>query len=127
MLYEDALASQETLATRLEALRLPASRQNIGKYVGQLEQGDLITYTIVENPNVHDVRTFFIEIKTNPEEPEIVSKLIQIERVRSIDGIIGQNSLVVKVCTRNDQQFSAILKQIDGIITGSRFQPRSCR
>ncbi len=122
LLYDDALASQDSLAAKLEALRLPASRQNIGKYVGQLEQGDLITYTIVENPNVHDVRTFFIEIKTNPEEPEIVTKIMQIERVRSIDGIIGQNSLVVKVCTRNDQQFSAILKQIDGIITGSRFQ-----
>ena len=79
-------------------------------------------YSIIENPNVHEFRTFFIEIKTNPEEPEIVSRIIDIPRVRAIDGIIGQSSLMVKFCTRNDQQFAEILKQIDTIITGTRFQ-----
>jgi DNA-binding Lrp family transcriptional regulator len=121
-LYRNSLASQDDLARQLEAMNLPASRQNIGKYIDYIEKGNFISYTIVENPNVHEVRTFFIEIKTNPEEPEIVTKLSDMPRVRSIDGIIGQNSLVVKVCTRNDQQFAAILKQLDGIITGTRFQ-----
>ncbi|MBN2149907.1 MAG: Lrp/AsnC family transcriptional regulator [Candidatus Lokiarchaeota archaeon] len=122
LLHADAFVHQEALVSQLEYRNLPASRQNIGKHIDQLEKGCFIRYGIIENPNVHDVRTFFIEIKTNPEEPEIVSRINAIPQVRSIDGIIGQNSLVVKVCTRNDHQFTDILKKVDDIITGTRFQ-----
>lgn len=117
LLHEDGARPLNDLATLLGA-----SRQNVTRYLKQLEQDLLITYTIIENPNVHEVRTFFIEIKTNPEEPEIVTRLNEIAGVQSIDGIIGQNSLVAKFCTRNDEQFTEVLKQVDGIITGTRFQ-----
>ncbi len=120
--YQDHRESLTKLSGALGNAQLKLSRQRIGKYISQLETDKKIVYTIIENPNVHEFRTFFIEIKTNPEEPEIVSRLQQIARVRTIDGIIGQNSLIVKFCTRNDQEFSKILEQVDRLITGTRFQ-----
>ncbi|HME55993.1 MAG TPA: Lrp/AsnC family transcriptional regulator [Candidatus Lokiarchaeia archaeon] len=122
LLYDDAMVSQDGLASKLKDLGFNASRQNIAKYLEKLETGRNIVYSIIENPNIHQFRTFFLEIKTNPEEPEIVSRLNDISRVRAIDGIIGQNSLMVKVSARNDQQFAEILEKIDEIITGTRFQ-----
>jgi len=122
LLYQDAMLSQDGLAARLKELGFNASRQNIAKYIEKLETDRDIAYSIIENPNIHQFRTHFLEIKTNPEEPEIVSRLSAISRVRTIDGIIGQNSLMIKISTRNDQQFSEILEQIDEIITGTRFQ-----
>lgn len=122
LLYEDAMISQDGIAAKLKALGFNASRQNIAKHLEKIEGKRDVVYSIIENPNIHQFRTHYLEIKTNPEEPEIVSRLNEISRVRAIDGIIGQNSLMVKVSTRNDQQFSEILGQIDDIITGTRFQ-----
>jgi DNA-binding Lrp family transcriptional regulator len=122
LLYKDHQESLTRLSDALGDVQQRLSRQSIGKYISQLEAEKKIVYSIIENPNVHEFRTFFIEIKTNPEEPEIVSRLQQLAHVRTIDGIIGQNSLIVKFCTRNDQQFSKILEQVDHLITGTRFQ-----
>lgn len=122
MLHEDARAPLTRLSDALAAMQVKVSRQRIGRYISQLEAQKKISYSIIENPNVHEFKTFFIEIKTNPEEPEIVSRLQELQHVRSIDGIIGQNSIIAKFCTRNDQQFSAILGQVDHLITGTRFQ-----
>ncbi|MEX2683465.1 MAG: hypothetical protein Q6373_017950 [Candidatus Sigynarchaeota archaeon] len=122
LLHEDANQSLPMLSDELRRRNFPVSRQSVGQFISRLEDEKKIFYTIVENPNIRGARTFFIEIKTNPEEPEIVLKLQEIHHVRSIDGIIGQNSLVFKCCTRDDQELSSILKQLDLLITHTRFQ-----
>ncbi|MFX0103843.1 MAG: hypothetical protein ACFFCS_30050, partial [Candidatus Hodarchaeota archaeon] len=104
------------------AENLGLSRQNISSEIDKLEKSGMVRYSIIENPNLQDIRTFFIEIKTNPEEPEIVSKLNEIKGIISLDGIIGQNSLMAKFHARNNREFSEILEKIDSIIARTRFQ-----
>lgn len=104
------------------AEELQVSRQTIAKYIKTLEHNCISSYDIIENPNSQSIRTFFIEIKTNPEEPEIVSKLLKIRSIKSIDGIIGANSLMVKFRVQNISEFNSVLHKIDNIISGSRFQ-----
>ncbi|MHA1683429.1 MAG: Lrp/AsnC ligand binding domain-containing protein [Promethearchaeota archaeon] len=116
-LYRDSFMSVLELANRLEV-----SRQNISKYLEVIEGEGFIKYTIIENPNIQASRNFFTEIKTNPEEPEIITKLLGIKAIITIDGIIGQNSLIVRFTVRNNIEFTDVLEEMDRIISGSRFQ-----
>jgi ribosomal protein S18 acetylase RimI-like enzyme/DNA-binding Lrp family transcriptional regulator len=83
----------------------------------------------IKHPNREDNRIFFIEIKTNPEEPEIISKLGRINsrlrneiQTKSIDGIIGNTSLMVKFQVENNEEFRQVLRNVDKIIANTRFQ-----
>ena len=99
---------------------LSISRQTITKYMKYIDQNKLITK--INIVNIEKIRNFFIEIKTNPEEPRIIDDLRSISATKVIDGIIGRNSLMVKFCIRNDEGFSEVLNEIDKIISGTRFQ-----
>lgn len=117
LLYQDSRVSLIDIGEKLNL-----SRQSVSKEIEKLEKSGMIRYTIIENPNMQDTRTFFIQIKTNPEEPEIISKLNEIKGIVSLDGIIGQNSLMVKFFARSNQEFSEIIEKIDNIIARTRFQ-----
>ncbi|MBD3185672.1 hypothetical protein GF325_02490 [Candidatus Bathyarchaeota archaeon] len=98
------------------------SRQSVARKLRDFESSEYITYTILENPNHHDYRNFFIEIKTNPEEPEIVKELLKIPGIATLDGIIGTSSLMVRFQVRNARKFSDVLERIDTIVARTRFQ-----
>ncbi|MHA1727220.1 MAG: Lrp/AsnC family transcriptional regulator [Promethearchaeota archaeon] len=118
VLYKNSMRSLAEIGKDLHM-----TRQHVATYLKRLKNDNIIyEYSIVENPNIQESKIFFIEIKTNPEEPEIVSRLEKIPSIRSIDGIIGSNSLIAKFYVRNDQEFNDILNQIDKIISSSRFQ-----
>nr|MDO8115560.1 Lrp/AsnC family transcriptional regulator [Candidatus Sigynarchaeota archaeon] len=116
-LHDDATVPMDEIGSKVGI-----TRQNVSTYLEKFTTGKILAYTIVENPNVLESRTFFIEIKTNPEEPDVVEFLEDITGVRSIDGIIGENSLVVKFAARNNVEFARVLDRVDEIITGTRFQ-----
>lgn len=118
LLYEDSMVSQKELG-----VKLGYTRQSTSKILNNLEKSGIISkFSIVENPNVQDSRIFFVAIKTNPEEPEIVSQLEEMSSIRSIDGIIGLNSLMVKFFVRDSIEFNDVINQLDRIIAGTRFQ-----
>lgn len=117
LLHEDAMVNLDVLGEAIGS-----SRQNVSKYLSALARDGSIKYSILENADIVNARTFFIEIKTNPEEPDVVESLRNIPGIRSIDGIIGQNSLIAKFVARGTASFKGILDRIDGIVTGTRFQ-----
>jgi DNA-binding Lrp family transcriptional regulator len=102
---------------------LGKSRQTIWQYIKLLNSnGSGFEKTQILHPNREDNRIFFVEIKTNPEEPEIISALSNLYQIKSIDGIIGDTSLMVKFQVRKNEEFRAVLKRLDTIIAQSRFQ-----
>lgn len=98
------------------------TRQTASSYVSDLENSVIHSYSDVPNPNIGNIRTFFLQVKTNPEEPEIISNLKKIRATRFIDGIIGTHSLMVKFCVQNNVMFDKVLTRIDKIISKSKFQ-----
>lgn len=102
---------------------LNKSRQTIWQYIKSLNSTDSsFEKMLISHPNREDNRIFFAEIKTNPEEPEIISKLSSLYPTKSIDGIIGNTSLMVKFQVRTNEDFRNVLRKVDAIIANSRFQ-----
>ncbi len=102
---------------------LGKSRQTIWQYIKSLNGNGLeFEKTQILHPNREDNRIFFIEIKTNPEEPEIISNLGRIFHTKSIDGIIGNTSLMVKFQVKTNEEFQQVLRKVDSIIANTRFQ-----
>lgn len=101
---------------------LGVTRQTASNYSTFLEDLLIDSYYTLVNPNINNQRSFFLQIKTNPEEPEIISKLKRIKSTQYIDGIIGTHSLIVKFNVSNNLIFNKVLTRIDKIISKSRFQ-----
>jgi DNA-binding Lrp family transcriptional regulator len=118
LLYENSKIKKSELEKKLER-----KRQTIWHYINSMKDEGYEFETIeIRHPNREDNRIFFVEIKTNPEEPNIISKLSEIYQTKSIDGIIGDTSLMVKFQVRTNVEFRDVLKELDKIIAQSRFQ-----
>jgi len=99
------------------------SRQSISKIRKELWEGNIIASpAIILNQRMLNMENFFMEIKTNPAEPEVLSKLKKIPEVTSVDGIIGTYALIVKFEIRSKQRFAEILNELDKQIAQTSFQ-----
>ncbi|MCK5342204.1 MAG: Lrp/AsnC ligand binding domain-containing protein, partial [Candidatus Heimdallarchaeota archaeon] len=79
--------------------------------------------TILVNPFKLNLQTSFLEVKTNPGEPEILESFSNIPEIESIDGIIGDYALILKIVVATKKRFAEILSEIDQIISlKSQFQ-----
>lgn len=100
------------------AAELGISRNTVNSKIKRLMQNKIIkNYTIVVDPNWFFQKTTFVEIKTNPHEPWLADQLQNIAGCESIDGIIGEYSLILKVRIR--ESFNEILNQIDSLMAKS--------
>ncbi|MHA1650476.1 MAG: Lrp/AsnC family transcriptional regulator [Candidatus Helarchaeota archaeon] len=100
------------------ATELGISRNTVNKKITELIRKNIINnYIIVVDPNWFFQKTIFIEIKTNPHEPWLAEALQNLPECESIDGIIGEYSLILKV--RILEKFDQILNQIDGLMARS--------
>lgn len=99
---------------------LNISRQTASKYYKTLLETLIERKTRIANTS--SFRNFYVEIKSNPEEPDIVSKLLRIDGIRSMDGIIGAYSLIAEFSANSKSHFNYILHKIDSIISTSKFQ-----
>lgn len=102
---------------------VPRSAQTISKMKYRLWKKRIIhSPTILINPNTIDLHTFFMEIKTNPSEPRILSTITELPQVTAVDGILGPYSLFVKFIVANTTSFASILNHVDKkFAEGSRF------
>ncbi|MHA1371459.1 MAG: Lrp/AsnC family transcriptional regulator [Promethearchaeota archaeon] len=117
-LYIDALRKSKDIASKVGI-----SVQYISNFMKYLKVNNKIRFSIVENVEVEDSRYFFIEIKSNPEEPEILDHMLnRLPGLVSLDGIIGQNSLIARFKVYNNTEFSEILERLDRIVATTRFR-----
>ncbi|MHA2289463.1 MAG: hypothetical protein ACXABG_11820, partial [Promethearchaeota archaeon] len=101
------------------------SRQTYQNKLDDLRDQQIIkNFTININPflNSINLKYVMIEIKTNPQEPELVEELLGIPQLRMLDGIIGDFSLFGLFIFRSAKEYYQILNKIDEIMAKSYFK-----
>ncbi len=101
------------------------SRQTYQNKLDGLRDQKIITnFTININPNINpnNLKYVMLEIKTNPKEPELVKKLLEIPHLRMLDGIIGDFSLFALFIFKSPEEYYQILNTIDKIMAKSYFK-----
>jgi len=101
------------------------SRQTYQNKLDGLRDQKIITnFTININPDIrpNNMKYVMLEIKTNPKEPELVKKLLEIPQLRSLDGIFGEFSLFALLIFKSPEEYYQILNTIDTLMAKSYFK-----
>ncbi len=101
------------------------SRQTYQNKLDSLRDQKIITnFTININPDIqpNNLKYVMLEIKTNPKEPELVHRLLEIPQLRTLDGIIGDFSLFALFIFKSPKEYYQILNTIDKIMAKSYFK-----
>lgn len=103
---------------------LDITRKTLKKYLGVLRREKIINdFTININPNINpDLMYVIVEFKTNPNEPKLIERLLKIQQIKMLDGILGDFSLIALFIFRESSEFNQILKNIDNIMSSSYFK-----
>ncbi|MBY9007730.1 MAG: Lrp/AsnC family transcriptional regulator [Candidatus Lokiarchaeota archaeon] len=104
--------------------KLDMSRQTIKRKLTKLREEKIISnFTINIHPNTKpNLKYILLEIKTNPKEPKMVEKLLQIPQLKMLDGIFGEFSLIALFIFKTSAEFNEILNLIDNIMSNSYFK-----
>jgi len=100
------------------------TRQTFQKYLKQLKEDNVIFNTTINiNPNIRpNLKFVLIEIKSNPKEPYLVEKLLELPQLRSLDGVFGEFSLNAFFVFKDQEEFNLVLDEIDKIMASSHFK-----
>ncbi|MBD3254990.1 MAG: hypothetical protein GF383_07845, partial [Candidatus Lokiarchaeota archaeon] len=113
-LVKSFFTSSKPLISELSA-SLGYTRKTIRRNFKQLKQEKIINnFTININPYlIPNLSYVFLEIKTNPQEPELISNLVKIPHLIMLDGIFGEFSLIAQFIFRNSEEFNQTLQKVD--------------
>jgi Lrp/AsnC family leucine-responsive transcriptional regulator len=115
--------SKFIISKNSRALRI--SRQTYQNKLDDLREKKIITnFTININPIIrpNNLKYVLIEIKTNPKEPELVERLLEIPHLRMLDGIFGEFSLAALFIFKSPEEYHQILNTIDNLMAKSYFK-----
>lgn len=104
---------------------LGVSRQTYQNKLDNLRNKRIITnFTINIDPNIqpNNLKYIMIEIKTNPNEPQLVEELLKISQLKMLDGIIGDFSLFALFIFKSSEEYYQILNKVDSIMSKSYFK-----
>jgi len=63
-----------------------------------------------------------LEIKTNPNEPQLLENLLKISQLKILDGILGEYSLFALFIFHSPEEYYQVLSKIDSIMARSYFK-----
>ncbi len=101
------------------------SRQTIKKQFDDLKIEKIISnFTININPKILPINLKYVllEIKTNPNEPELLENLLKISQLKILDGVLGEYSLFALLIFRSPEEYYQVLSIIDKIMAKSYFK-----
>jgi DNA-binding Lrp family transcriptional regulator len=103
---------------------LGITRLTLQNRITNLREKKIISnYTININPNLRpNLKYVFMEIKTNPKEPFLVKELFEIPQLRTLDGILGEFSLIAMFVFNDLEDFNRNLNKIDYVMADSYFK-----
>ncbi|GAG82928.1 unnamed protein product, partial [marine sediment metagenome] len=104
---------------------LGLSRQTIKKRFDDLVIEKIISnFTININPNIlpSNLKYVLLEIKTNPNEPELLENLLKISQLKILDGVLGEYSLFALFIFHSSEEYYQVLSTIDKIMAQSYFK-----
>jgi len=101
------------------------TRQTIKKRFDDLKIEKMISnFTININPNILPINLKYVllEIKTNPNEPQLLESLLKISQLKILDGILGEYSLFALFIFHSYEEYYQVLSRIDKIMAHSYFK-----
>jgi DNA-binding Lrp family transcriptional regulator len=101
------------------------TRQTIKNRFDDLKTEKIISnFTININPNILPINLKYVllEIKTNPKEPELLERLLQISQLKILDGILGEYSLFALLIFQSSEEYYQVLSVIDKVMAQSYFK-----
>ncbi len=101
------------------------TRQTLRKRFDDLKIEKIISnFTININPNILPINLKYVllEIKTNPNEPELLENLLKISQLKVLDGILGEYSLFALLIFHSSEEYYQVLSTIDKIMAQSYFK-----
>jgi len=101
------------------------TRQTIKKRFEDLKRENIISnFTINVNPNILPINLKYVlvEIKTNPNEPQLLENLLKISQLKVLDGILGEYSLFALLIFQSSEEYYHVLSKIDKIMAQSHFK-----
>jgi DNA-binding Lrp family transcriptional regulator len=101
------------------------SRQTFYNKFERLKKEKIIgQFTININPNIrpNNLKYVLLEVKTNPQEPELVKNLKLIPQLRILDGILGDYSLFALFVFNSSRDYYNALNKIDEVMSKSYFK-----
>lgn len=101
--------TRQTIHNKIELLRKQEIIENITINIHPYIQPDNLKYVI-------------LEIKTNPREPQILEKLLNIPHLKMLDGILGEFSLIALFVFKSTKDYHEGLEKIDNIMAESYFK-----
>ncbi|GAH22941.1 unnamed protein product, partial [marine sediment metagenome] len=84
------------------------TRQTIKKRFDDLTIEKIISnFTININPNILPINLKYVllEIKTNPNEPQLLENLLKISQLKILDGILGEYSLFALLIFYSSEEY----------------------
>jgi DNA-binding Lrp family transcriptional regulator len=104
---------------------LGLSRQTYQNKLDILRSQKIISnFTININPNLLPINLKYVllEIKTNPNEPELLENLLKISQLKILDGVLGEYSLFALLIFHSSEEYYQVLSIIDKIMAQSYFK-----
>jgi len=101
------------------------TRQTLKKRFDDLKIEKIISnFTININPNIVPINLKYVllEIKTNPNEPELLENLLKISQLKILDGVLGEYSLFALLIFHSSEEYYQVLSIIDKIMAQSYFK-----
>jgi len=103
---------------------LKLARKTIINNFNNLKLNNIINnFTININPHIQpNLKYVIVEIKTNPNEPQILVELLKIPQLKMLDGILGEFSLIGLYIFKNTDEFNKVLNLLDKVLANSSFK-----
>lgn len=100
------------------------ARKTIINNFNNLKLNNIINnFTININPHIQpNLKFVIVEIKTNPNEPQILEELLKITQLKMLDGILGEFSLIGLFIFKNTDEFNKVLNLLDKVLANSSFR-----
>jgi DNA-binding Lrp family transcriptional regulator len=85
-----------------------------------VKSGVIRSYTTIVNPaRVKTARNTILFIKSNPREQDVSKKVLQMDELESLDGVVGEFSLIGFFRFDSDGSFEDLLDRVDNVVASS--------
>ena len=111
------------ISKNFQALGL--TRQTIQNKIENLREKKVIhniTINIHPYSKPNNLKFVFLEVKTNPTEPQLVDELLRIPHLKMLDGIFGEFSLIALFVFNTPEEYYQVLEKIDSVMANSYFK-----
>jgi DNA-binding Lrp family transcriptional regulator len=117
----EALVQNSRYTPQVIGKLLGKSRNWVSRKIRSLVKSRVIrSYTTIVNPAmVKTARNTILFMKSNPREQDVSKKVLQMEELESLDGVVGEFSLIGFFRFDSEGSFEDLLDRVDNVVASS--------